>query len=150
MIDMVGLLRHEAIHVLITAMMAGWLFRRSRDWRLILVAFTMGMLVDLDHWLDYFSYFGLRINLVDFFNVSSYVGPSGKTYLFFHGWEFVLLFWLIGRWWGKKIKARDYQWALSLPYFGHLLLDNFSFPHHLLAYSFFYRLLNGFSLESFL
>jgi len=32
---------------------------------------------------------------------------------------------------------------------GHLLWGNFSFPHHPLAYSFIYRLLNNFNLESF-
>jgi len=142
-------LGHEMVHFVLIAAIAGLLFWRFKDWRLVSIAFLIGIFIDLDHWLDYFAYFGLKINLSDFFNVASYIKPSGKIYVLFHGWEFVIPFWLIGRWIGRKFKIKGLEWAISLSYLGHLLWDNFSFPHHPLAYSFIYRLLNNFSLESF-
>jgi len=140
---------HEMVHLAVTAVIAGFLFWRFRDWRLVIVAFLVGIFIDLDHWFDYFAYFGLRINLSDFFNVTSYVEPAGKIYVLFHGWEFAIPLWLIGRWGGKRLKIKGLEWAVTLSYLGHLLWDNLSFPHHPLAYSFIYRLLNNFSLESF-
>jgi len=142
-------LGHEAIHLILTAVIARFLFWRFKDWRLVLVAFVFGIFIDLDHWFDYFAYFGLRINLTDFFSVTSYVIPSGKIYVLLHGWEFVIPLWLIGRWEGKRLKIKGLEWAVALSYLGHLLWDNFSFPHHPLAYSFIYRLLNNFSLLRF-
>jgi len=142
-------LGHEMVHFILTAVIAGFLFWRFKDWRLVLVAFVFGIFIDLDHWFDYFAYFGLKISLSNFFNVASYIKPFGKIYVFLHGWEFVIPFWLIGRWMGKKFKIKGLEWAVVLSYLGHLLWDNFSFPHHPLAYSFIYRLLNNFNLESF-
>lgn len=142
-------LGHETIHLILTALIAGFLFWRFKDWRLVIVAFLVGIFIDIDHWFDYFAYFGLKINLSDFFNVASYVIPAGKIYVLLHGWEFVIPLWLIGRWLGEKFKIRGLEWAVGLSYLGHLLWDNFSFSHHPLAYSFIYRLLNNFSLASF-
>ena len=140
---------HEIVHLVLTGVIAGFLFWRFKDWRLVIVAFLIGIFIDIDHWFDYFAYFSLRINLTDFFNVASYVIPAGKIYVPLHGWEFVIPFWLIGRWIGKKFKVKGLEWAILLAYLGHLFWDQFSFPHHPLAYSFIYRLLNNFSLESF-
>jgi hypothetical protein len=125
------------------------IFWRFHDWRLILVCFLFGFFIDIDHWFDYLVHYGLDINLIRFFDTASYVKPSGKIYVPLHGWEYVFLFWLVGRWLGKKFKIKGFEWAVSLSYFGHLLLDDFSFSHHPLAYSFIYRLLNNFSLKSF-
>lgn len=130
----------ELQHLSFTLAIALFLFWRYRNWRLIPVCFLFGFLIDVDHFFDYFAYYGFNIGLARFFDVCSYVGASGKVYIFFHGWEYLLLFWLIGRWLGKKKKIKGLEWAVSLSYFGHLLIDNFSFSHYPLAYSFVYRL----------
>lgn len=137
------------VHFVLTAVIAGFLFWRFKDWRLVLIAFLVGIFIDVDHWFDYFAYFGLKLNFSNFFNVASYVIPASKIYVLLHGWEFAIPFWLIGRWLGKKFKIKGLEWAVTLSYLGHLLWDHFSFPHHPLAYSFIYRLVNSFSLESF-
>lgn len=140
---------HELVHLLITTLIAFFIWRRFRDFRLILVVFLFGIFIDIDHWFDYFAWFGLKINLVNFFNVASYVHQSGKVYIPLHGWEWLPIFWLAGKLIGRKIKMRGLEWAMTLSYLGHLLWDNFSFTHHPLAYSVFFRLKNNFSLKSF-
>jgi len=140
---------HELIHFLLTSLIALFFWHRFKDKRLILVIFFFGFFIDIDHWFDYFVHFGLVINLKNFFNVASYVYPSGKVYIPLHGWEFIIIFWLTGKLIGRKIKMRGLEWAISFAYLGHLLWDNFSFVHHPLAYSFIFRLINNFSLKSF-
>lgn len=140
---------HELIHLLITVLISFFIWRRFRDFRLILVVFLFGIFIDIDHWFDYFAWFGSKINLSNFFNVTSYIHPSGKVYIPLHGWEFILPFWLMGKYLEKKFKIKGLEWSISISYLGHLLWDNFSFTHHPLAYSFLFRLINNFSLKSF-
>lgn len=142
-------LGHELVHFLITTLVAIFLFWRYRNWCLIFVSFAFGIFIDLDHWFDYFAYYGLNINLANFFDIASYVVPAGKIYVPLHGWEFVVPFWFVGKWTGKKFKVKGLEWAVSFSYLSHLLWDQFSFSHHPLAYFFIYRLINNFSLASF-
>ncbi|MBN1263819.1 MAG: hypothetical protein JW991_05720 [Candidatus Pacebacteria bacterium] len=139
----------EFQHLSLTMGIAFLLFVHFRDWRLLPVCFFFGFLIDLDHWLDYFFYFGLKISLSNFFKVASYTAASGKVYLFLHGWEWVIIFWFLGRYLGSNWRIKGLKWAICLPYLGHLLVDHFSFYHHPLAYSFVFRLLTGFSTTSF-
>lgn len=116
-----------------------------QDWRLVAATFLFGFFVDIDHWYDYFALYGVKMNLRNFFVPHIYARASKKVYIPLHGWEYVALFWVAGRW----IGVAGLEWAMSLSYLAHLLWDNFTFQHHPLAYLFTYRLLNGFSLESF-
>jgi len=144
-----GVLVHELIHLLISVLIASFFWWRYKDLRLFFVVLIIGIFIDIDHWFDYFAHFGLIINLKNFFNVASYIHPSGKVYIPLHGWEWVVVFWLLGKLLGKKLKIKGLEWAISFSYLGHLLWDNFSFTHHPLAYSFLFRLINNFSLKSF-
>lgn len=143
------LLLHEFIHFFLTSVVAIFIWWRYKDWRLILAVFLFGIFIDIDHWFDYFAYFGPVINFRNFFNVATYVHGGNKVYIPLHGWEFLIVFWLIGYFLEKKLKMKGLKWAMTTAYLGHLLWDNFSFSHHPLAYSFIYRWLNNFSLKSF-
>jgi len=140
---------HEITHFSLTSLIAIFFWLRFKDKRLILAAFLFGFLIDIDHWFDYFSYFGPVINLKNFFDVTTYVHQSGKTFIPLHGWEYLIIFWLIGKYIGKKFKIKVLEWVITFAYLAHLLWDNFSFSHHPLAYSFIFRLINNFSLKSF-
>ena len=139
----------EIDHFLLTFGIALILYWRYRDWRIILICFITGFMIDIDHLFDYFAYWGLGGNWSKLVETKGYFDQSGKIFVPFHGWEFTPLLWLLGAWLEKKIKIRGARWALSLPYLGHLFLDHFTYLPHPLAYSFIYRLLNNFSLESF-
>ncbi len=139
----------ELQHFLVTLVIALFLYWRYRNWRLIPICFFFGFFIDLDHWFDYFAYYGLKGNPIDFFDVVSYMESSGKIYVPLHGWEYIPIFALLGKIFEKRFKIKGLMWAIILPYGLHLFLDHFSFSHHPLAYSFIYRLLNNFSLQSF-
>lgn len=146
---LLGLITFESPHFLLSLGIGLLLFTRYQNRRLILASFLFGFFIDVDHLFDFFAYFGLHFNLLDFFNVNTYIVPAGKSYVPLHGWEFVPLFWLVAKKLGEKWKIKGLEWAVSLSYFGHLLIDHFSFLHRSWAYSFFFRWLNGFSLEVF-
>lgn len=137
----------ELEHFLLTLGIALFFFWRYRDWRVIPFCFFFGFFIDVDHLFDYFSYYGLDFELSRFLSVN-YMGYSGKVYVLLHGWEYLLPFWFLGRWLGKKWKIKKLEWAVCLAYLGHLLIDHLSFSHHLLIYSFIHRLINGFRLRS--
>lgn len=142
------LLVSELQHFLLSLSIALIFYWRYRDWRVIPFCFLFGFFVDIDHFLDCFAYRGLDFNLWHFLDVSTYVKPGGRVYILFHGFEYFLPFWLVGRWLGQRWQVKKLEWAICLAYLGHLLLDHFSFSHHPLMYFFIYRLVNGFSLEA--
>jgi hypothetical protein len=144
------LLFSELQHLFLSLALGLLLFWRYRDWRLVPIVLLFGFFIDIDHWFDHFACFGLNLELVRFFNFD-FVHQCQRVIVPLHGWEFVIPFWFLGRWLGKKLKIKGLEWAFSLPYFSHLVLDQAFFicSRHPLAYSFIHRLLNGFSLEAF-
>jgi len=116
-----------------------------QDWRLVLVALLFGFLIDTDHWFDYFAAYGSKISLRKFFSPYAYVKNSEKIYVFLHGWEYLPIFWLVGRWTG----IQGMEWAMSLAYFLHLFWDQLSCTKNPRAYFLTYRAVSGFSLRSF-
>ena len=144
-----SLLLDEGIHLLIALLIAFLLSGRSRDWQIYLSAFIVGILPDVDHWFDYFLYFGPQISLVKFFSIGKYIDLAGKIYLPFHGIELALPLCLIGKWLEKKLKIKHLGKVLPLVYLGHLSWDYFTAKPALLGYSLIYRLLTDFDLDCF-
>lgn len=142
-------IKDELIHLILTLGVAGVFYWRYRNWRLIIAALIFGFLTDIDHLFDYFAYFGLNFSLMRFINVNNYMLPSAKIYVPFHAWEYIPILGLIGLTFEKRLKIEGLMMTIVVAYFIHLLKDNFSFPHHPLAYSLIYRWLNNFSLKSF-
>jgi hypothetical protein len=97
-----------------------------------------GILIDIDHFIDYFLYAGLKFNLKKFALIDFL--KSGRIYIFFHSWELIVLIYLGGflLGWGK------YSLALSLGMLGHLLVDSI-FQKAFLPYSLIYRIQHKFN-----
>jgi len=144
-----NLITDELVHLSLSLAVGGFFYYRHRDWRLILAALVTGFLVDLDHWLDYFFYYGPMVNLKLFFGPPSYMALSRKIYVLFHGWEYLVPLALIGHWLEKRWKIKNLAVVLVLAYFFHLLWDQLCYGQHPLAYFFTYRFLNYFSIEGF-
>ena len=139
------LLVDELIHFLLSLTVGLFFsFKFGNPW-LLLAALFFGFLIDVDHLFDCLAYYKRKFSLKKFFDVKAYMKGSGKVYVLLHGWEYVIVFWLIGRWLG----VAGLEWTISLSYLLHLCWDNFSFRHHPLGYFFTYRFLNDFTLESF-
>lgn len=109
-------------------------------------AFVGGILIDLDHFIDYFMTYGMRFNLTDFFQGMQFL-KSGKIFVFFHAWEYLLILLIILYFLDKKrIVVRSFVAALSLSIFLHLLVDIVVAGGHAELYSIIYRFWVNFDL----
>lgn len=142
------LLFHESLHLLLTSLIAFFLYHRFKTLKLVLVAFLVIILLDADHLFDYFLYVFSSNNFSHPFSVNYFQGSS-KVFVLLHGWEWSLPLWLISRKIGKRKKLVGLEWAVTLSYLGHLLIDQLSYTSNPLAYFLTFRLLTGFDLTKF-
>jgi hypothetical protein len=107
-----------------------------------LVCFFSGILVDVDHYIDYARDRGLNCNLKEFFRYC-HSSKYDRLFILFHGYEyFVPLAFILVR--------SDYNLVLTAVFVGyvqHLLFDQFTNPVKPLAYFITYRLKNRFRKE---
>ncbi|MGB2651417.1 MAG: hypothetical protein WBD00_04345 [Candidatus Omnitrophota bacterium] len=126
-------------HLIVTVILAGVFYRFTGKWTWAVLTIVGGVLIDLDHFLDYFLYYGLKLNLRDFFD-HKYLA-SGKCYILFHSWEVLAVVWclsVIVRW----------MVPVAAGMTSHILIDYF-FSHrgHPKFLSLIYRWRNGFDLS---
>jgi len=135
-----GLTVDEVMHGLVTLPFALFILYKTQSVRLFLVAFLTTYLIDLDHLVDYFAFYGARFSLVEFLELD-YFRLSGRAIVPFHAWEWVLLL---------SIKARqrgvNSVWAaLAMGIFSHLIWDSITLGSAAF-YFIILRSLGGFSL----
>ena len=86
----------ECVHFLSALLIGLTVWALFGQWRLVLVSLSFGFLIDADHLFDYFHHFGLkRLVLKDFFEGKTYINASHKAYVPLHGWEYLILFWVL-------------------------------------------------------
>jgi hypothetical protein len=110
-----------------------------------LVCFFSGILVDVDHYVDYVRDRGLNFNLKRFFQYG-YGLEYDRLFIVLHGYEYFVPLAII-------LVLSDFNLlvaALFVGYAQHLLFDQFTNPVKPLAYFITYRLKNRFSKESIL
>ncbi|MDD4956918.1 MAG: hypothetical protein PHH49_02280 [Candidatus Omnitrophica bacterium] len=126
-------------HVLVTALVSFYLYKVTGRVSWIVLCFAGGVLIDLDHLLDYFVYYGGTFSPGKFFS-HAYLG-SGKCYLVFHSYELLIALWVFGAHFHLMIPV-----AAGMT--GHMLIDLlYSHRRTPLALSLFYRAYLGFSAE---
>ncbi len=107
-------------------------------------AFTAGVLIDLDHFIDNFIYFGWNFNF-DFFVKGEYFIDSGKYYILFHGFEYILILLAVFKFFAKTKKMKMVILSIGLAMFIHLLVDSFFLSIPLINYSILNRIFTGFT-----
>ncbi len=139
---------HLSLHVL-TALLAGYIVWRL--WRYPALsfgaAFFGAVLIDLDHFIDYFLAFGLHFSLPLFLHGDQF-GQNDKIYVLFHGWEYGIL--LLGGGWLIKKNARLSAAFLALSFgtFFHLLIDvNVNDGMTYKSYSAVYRAIHNYEMK---
>lgn len=137
---------------IITSLILGYLVWRFFGWNdrkslLISLFFTFlgGVLIDIDHFLDHFLSFGLNFNY-DYFIKGEYFLKSNKAYIFFHGFEYVILFGVLSLFARAKVKKMIFI-GLALGMLSHLLIDILLFQNPIKGYFILYRILNGFDVD---
>lgn len=146
---------HELIHVFfsfVSAYVTYLIFQKKERNRkkLIFVTLAGGLLgalfVDMDHLVDYFLAYGL--NFHPFYFLKGYMfNKLQKTFVPFHGWEWVLLLQIAAKF-VKNKKIKYFFVSLSVGLFTHLVVDMYLNNITFLGYSFFYRLFHSFDLKS--
>jgi hypothetical protein len=103
--------------------------------------FAAAVLVDGDHWIDYWRETGLNFDLARFLPWFEQRGPR-RIWLGLHGWEWAAA--LLAACIGAGLPA--WVWALSAGLFTHLILDQRYNELKPLSYFFFWRWRLGFSI----
>lgn len=136
-----GLLVHEMYHGLFALPFAIFLYRKSRSVNHVLILFTVAYLLDLDHLVDYFIYYGNNFDIRLFWQ-NDYFEFTPYRFVILHGWEWLMIVGYLAYRKGKKVWNSFYT-PIAFALFTHLLLDSINVGSFLF-YFFFYRALNGF------
>ncbi|MFA5961782.1 MAG: hypothetical protein WC848_03825 [Parcubacteria group bacterium] len=137
---------HLSIH-LFFSLLAGliaWRIWKKPFWAFSF-GFLGGFLIDLDHFIDYFLAFGWNWQWEYFQNGYQFL-KSGKIYVFFHGWEYVLIFLLLVYLLKSKL-AKTVFLALALGVFFHLVADVIIDDTPVKSYFISYRISHHFDIQ---
>ena len=131
----------EVPHIILTSIIVAYFYWRFRSWELAILCFVSGVLIDVDHLFDYFHYLGWQgLDLRKFFTEDIFDG-SGTVFVPLHSWELLIPIWV----WGFRTNRKKEAFALSSAFFGHLLIDYFSYSVPWPFYSLTYRLITSFA-----
>ena len=125
---------HESIHIVasVIAGLIAWKLHK-RFWGSMLAAFLGGVLIDLDHFIDYFMVFGPTFNLNYFIHGYQFL-KSGKVHIFFHAWEYIVPLFLLFLVVKKNKFWATFIVAFTLAMFSHLLIDTLTNDMYFKAY----------------
>ncbi len=135
-----GLLLHEIMHGLLTLPFVYYFWEKTGKYTIALIPLAIAYLLDLDHLVDYWAYYGVGFNFSDFIKMHYFEG-LGRAVVPLHAFEWILLLlpFSVGK---RKIIAVS---AISVGLLVHLLWDSYNVGS-IAFYSIIYRFLNGFRL----
>jgi len=128
-----GLLLQEVLHGVFALPFAYLLWKKTKSKKLVLILFLTTYLVDLDHLVDYFGYFGFNFSFLEFIK-ADYFQKTGRSITPFHAWEWTLILAVIS--WKKGWKSIYTAFLFGL--LPHFIFDSLTVDF--LSYSLFYRL----------
>ncbi|QQG52546.1 MAG: hypothetical protein HY931_04495 [Candidatus Falkowbacteria bacterium] len=129
---------HLFIHFALAALIGYYFGRRfNHIWLGLILGIIGGFLIDLDHVLEYFLFYGLHFNFTYFIESRQFL-LTDKIRLFFHAWEYFPVLLLIA-WLGRRQQILKMVF-LTLAFAGliHLITDvvinGYSLPYYSIAY----------------
>lgn len=143
-----SLFLHLFLHILLSIVIGYFVWKQLRNGpAAFLAAFAGGVLIDLDHLIDYFLAFGFSFNPLYFLQGYQFLA-SDKIYVLFHGWEYVILLGAFVWLYKRNTTIRSIACSLCLGAFLHLLIDvNVNNGMTLRSYSLIYRATQKFELR---
>ena len=128
-------------HTVLSLTVGGILYSYIGSFTGFLWFLIAGILVDLDHYLDYVREKGVSFNYIKVYNICKRGNEHFKKLtLILHSYEFLILLWV-----GIKLFDLNIVWQYaSIGLTLHLIIDQLTNPVRPLAYFFCYRLLNKF------
>lgn len=137
---------HLSIHFLLSIIAGAIVWSL---WKKPIVSFMAaifgGVLIDFDHFIDYYLAFRFGWNL-DYFSRGYQFLQSGKIYVLFHGWEYVILLLLAAFFVRQQLVLKSLLLAVSIGMFFHLVFDvNVNDGMKIQSYSILYRMEKNFN-----
>jgi len=110
-----------------------------------ILGFLFTFFIDVDHYIDMLMYDGFSLDIKRFIS-GEHFRESGKVYIFFHAWEYVLLVFVLF-WVFRKSRIAGPLLFIFLGLGVHLIVDIITNNSTFLTYSLFYRILVDFRLD---
>lgn len=133
-----------AHHLAISAGVSAVVWFLFQSMTATIACFLTGILLDIDHIIDYVANYGWKIRIKHLFQAFEYE-VFENIFVFLHSWEFVAIYlallWLID-WKPVALGA-------GIGIFAHLLVDHLFNDHSPLGYFLSYRIWHGFSAKHF-
>jgi len=126
-------------HLTISAGISGIIYYLSRSWELTTSSFLAGVLIDIDHVIDYFLNEGIKLNIKDFFRFYRDERYKRLT-IVFHAWEW-LIFLFVFLWFSGW---NTWLTGILIGFTQHLLFDKFYNVSRFSSYLFLWRWWVGF------
>lgn len=112
----------------------------------MVLSLAFGVLVDLDHFIDYWYSEGRPCFDLHTFLRTRYWQKSGRIFVFFHAFEYLPVVFLV---W-QAFKGRKWAVAATAAMSSHILADHFVNELRPLGYFILYRLAHGFRSQELL
>lgn len=130
-------------HTALSLAGSGVVYYFSRSFSAALAFFLAGIFIDLDHFLEYFYFFGFRDFSVRRFFRAADEHVYQKFFLFLHSYELALLFWVLS----LAVIREPWAWGFSLGFTLHIVADHIYNPCVPASYFFSFRLRHRFEGE---
>jgi len=133
-------------HIMVSGITSAYYAYVSRSWAAAVVCFFSGVLIDLDHWVDYcWTKKKICWSLKELEDYCYHGNKEDKIYLFLHSYELLLVLWA-----AVFLFLNDPVWiGLVLGMTVHILLDQIFNGVYPWAYFWFYRAKHGFPHKIF-
>lgn len=136
-----GLLLDEMLHGVTTLPFVVFLYYKTKSIKYSLIPLVVTYLIDMDHWVDYFLYWGTDMSLARFVS-AEYFQITQRVVVPLHAWEW--LFFL------AALSVEQKKWksilvGVTIGVFAHLLWDSHTIGS-VMFYSMLYRIYHGFIL----
>lgn len=151
-----SLLFHELTHIFASLFIGYFIWRKSKSFILsFFAALIGGVLVDLDHFVDYFIAYGASFDLNSFLKGYQFL-QNDKIIVPLHAWEWIPALLLSYALLKKHYKKHQFKLAkyiltfllaFTLGLASHLAIDTFTNELILPGYSIIYRIKNNFAVE---
>jgi hypothetical protein len=132
-------------HIAASTVISGILYAVFNSWAMSASSFVTGILIDIDHIVDYSIAHGLRIDIKDFFKFF-YEERYRRITLILHGWEWLLILviaaWLVD--WNLWVTGALIGWSQHMFFDKIYNISNFS------SYSLLWRFYRGFNSDNIL
>ncbi len=130
-------------HTLLSLAASAAVYLVSRSFAAGLACFLSGIFIDLDHFLEYFYYFGLRRFSVRSFFQAANEHVYRKFFLLLHSYELAGVFWILS----LAVIRRPWAWGFSLGFTLHIIADQIYNPCRPASYLLAFRLRHRFQGE---